>query len=412
MDFEKINTLQVKYCSAKSPINVGRLALVNRKFFFEYSSNFLELGLELSPFKLPLKSGLLSCEDRIFEGLFGVFNDSLPDGWGRLLLDRKLMSTGINPITMTPIDRLRYVGTRGMGALQYVPEFPELLPKDRLLELDVLADECYQFQMNDQDQFIDDLLLMNGSSAGARPKILVSIHQNQFQTTNNNLSQSHNDWIVKFRSSLDPQDIGPIEYAYHLMAKEAGLTVPEAKLFKSTTCLGYFGVKRFDRTEHAFLHTHTLCGLLHADHRIPSLDYETVMKATNILTKDIDESEKQFRNIVFNVFSYNRDDHSKNFSFIMGEKGTWSVSPAYDLTFSTGPGGEHSTTIMGNGRNPGTTDLLKLAAISKISEQKAIAIIDQVKDAVSKWGQFAKEANVTDKSAKNIHSQLHRTLSN
>lgn len=408
MTFEQINTLQVKYCKATQPIHVGRLALINRKFFFEYSPSFLELGLELSPFKLPLKAGILVCEDRIFEGLFGIFNDSLPDGWGRLLLDRKLMNMGINPNMLTPIDRLRYVGTHGMGALQYEPEFSTTSAKEKLIELDVVADECFQFQINDQDQFIDDLIQMNGSSAGARPKILVSINKktNQFQMTTNSLAQPHHDWIVKFRSSVDPQDIGPIEYAYHLMAKEAGLIVPEAKLFKSRICPGYFGVKRFDRTEHIFLHTHTLSGLLHADHRIPSLDYEAVMKVTYILTKNMTESEKQFRNIVFNVFSYNRDDHAKNFSFIMDEKGIWSVSPAYDLTFSSGPGGEHCTTIMGNGRNPATADLLKLAALTNINKQKALSIIDQVKDAVSKWRQFAEEANVSRKSTKNIYSQL------
>ena len=408
MTLEAVNTLQVKYCSAKQPINVGRLALIDRKIFFEYSPSFLELGLEISPFKLPLKAGVLVCEDRTFEGLFGVFNDSLPDGWGRLLLDRKLMNIGINPNTMTPIDRLRYVGTHGMGALQYEPEMLETSIKEKLIELDVLADECLQFQINDQDQFVDDLIVMNGSSAGARPKILVSINPrtNQFQMTDNSLSHSHHDWIVKFRSSVDPQDVGPIEYAYHLMAKEAGLVVPEAKLFKSRTCPGYFGVKRFDRTEHTFLHAHTLSGLLHADHRIPSLDYEAVMKATFILTKNMTESEKQFRNIVFNVFAYNRDDHAKNFSFIMDEKGSWTVSPAYDLTFSTGPGGEHCTTVLGNGRNPGTADLLKLAVIAKINEQKAISIINQVKEAISKWRQFAEEANVSRQSSKNIDSQL------
>ncbi len=402
--FEPIHALQVKYCG----INMGRLALINRKIFFEYYPHFLELGLELSPFKLPLKAGILVCEDRVFEGLFGIFNDSLPDGWGRLLLDRKLMNMGINPNTMTPIDRLRYVGTQGMGALQYEPEFPLTSTHEKSIELDVLADECLQFQINDQDQFIDDLLRMNGSSAGARPKILVSINKqtHELRMTHYDLSPFHEDWIVKFRSSIDPQDSGPIEYAYHLMAKAAGLMVPEAKLFKSKIGPGYFGVKRFDRTENAFLHTHTLSGLLHADHCIPSLDYESVMKATYILTKSMAECEKQFHHIVFNVLAYNRDDHAKNFSFIMDEKGIWTVSPAYDLTFSSGPGGEHCTTVMGNGRNPGTADLLKLAVKTKIDEQKALAIIDQVKEAVSKWKQFAEEAHVSPNSIKNIGYQL------
>lgn len=409
MKFEQTNTLHVDYCSAAHPIPMGRLALVNRIFFFEYSPDFLELGLELSPFKLPLKPGVLTCEDRVFEGLFGVFNDSLPDGWGRLLLDRKLMNKGINPNSMTPLDRLRFVGTGGMGALQYKPAYPTISPIEKQIELDVLSDECLQVQTGDHDEFIDDLIRMNGSSAGARPKILVSIDPKtkQLRRTDNNLSHFHNDWIVKFRSSLDPQDIGSIEYAYHLMAKEAGLIVPEAKLFKSRICSGYFGVKRFDRMEKTFLHTHTLCGLLHADYRIPSVDYETVLKATNILTKSMNESEKQFRNAAFNVFAHNRDDHAKNFSFLMDEKGNWTVSPAYDLTFSSGPGGEHCTTIMGNGRAPGTIDLLKLASIAKIHEQRASIIIDEVKNAISKWGQFSKEAAVSKQSSKNIQLQLN-----
>lgn len=400
--------LQVNYCNGKQTLPVGRLILSQRKIFFEYSPIFLKSGLEISPFKLPLKAGVFSCAEQIFDGLFGVFNDSLPDGWGRRLLDRKLMNLGINPNTITPLDRLKYVGTHGMGALQYEPEITGISSQGQLVELDLLADECAQFQIHDQSHFIDDLIVMNGSSAGARPKILVSIDPktSQFQITNNNPLYTHHDWIVKFRSSIDPLDIGPIEYAYHLMAKQAGLVVPEARLFKSRKGPDYFGVKRFDRTEHTFFHTHTLSGLLHADHRIPSLDYETVMKATYILTKSLAESEKQFRNAVFNVFAYNRDDHAKNFSFIMDEYGIWTVSPAYDLTFSAGPGGEHCTTIMGNGAHPGTTDLLKLAGIAKINEPLARSIIDDVRNAVSNWKQFADEANVSIQSSKNIHAFL------
>ena len=159
---------------------------------------------------------------------------------------------------------------------------------------------------------------MNGSSAGARPKILVSIDSKtkKIRMSDNNFSHLHDDWIIKFRSSLDPKDIGPIEYAYHLMAMDAQVIVPDAKLFESRNGPGYFGVKRFDRTEKQFLHVHTLSGLLHADHRIPSLDYETVIKVTMLLTRNMDEVEKQFRNAVFNVFAHNRDDHAKNFSFI------------------------------------------------------------------------------------------------
>lgn len=278
-------------------------------------------------------------------------------------------------------------------------------------DFDVIADECLQFLEHDEEKFVDDLLMMNGSSAGATPKILISLkNQDQFDLTDNNPSSEHHDWIVKFKSSVDPKDIGSIEYAYHLMAVEAGLDVPKAKLFKSRKCEGYFGVKRFDRVGKEFLHMHTASGLLHADYRLPSLDYQTLLKATLALTKDVREVEKQFRHAVFNVFSHNRDDHAKNFCFLMKPNGQWLVSPAFDLTFSSGPAGEHSTSIMGEGKNPGTAHLLKLAEVGMIKNERAIAIIDRVKHAVSQWNNFAKEAHVSRKSSKHIHAVLSKLI--
>jgi len=390
---------------------MGRLAISNRKIFFEYDDEFLKTKFELSPFKLPLRSGVIACEDNAFEGLFGVFNDSLPDGWGRLLLDRKLTKAGINPITITPLDRLCYTGSNGMGALMYEPEISDVNNIHHLKDLDIIADECVHFLDNDDDKHIDDLLAMNGSSAGARPKILVSISSDEkLEITKNNPKTSHDNWIIKFRSSTDPKDIGCIEYAYHLMAKKAGLDVPEARLFKSNKCDGYFGVKRFDRQKSDFKHMHTIAGLLHADHRIPTLDYEILLKATLHLTKDISECEKQFRQMVFNIFSHNRDDHSKNFSFLMNKNGKWTVSPAYDLTFSSGPVGQHCTTILGEGKNPSISHMLKLAELVSIKPKTALTIIDEVKAAVSKWNKFADEAGVSSKSSKNIAVTLNKIL--
>ncbi len=410
MSFQHINVIHVKYCSGHTTIPMGRLALVNRKIFFEYAPSFLGLGIELSPFKLPVKPGVIASEDYIFDGLFGVFNDSLPDGWGRLLLDRKLLNLGMNPDSMTPLDRLRYVGSHGLGALMYEPEIPQrhcLWQKD----LDIISDECLQFQDQDKDQFVDELLALNGSSAGARPKILVNLTSNKTGLEiESDQSSSNNHWIIKFRSSLDPKDAGPIEYAYHLMAIEAGLDVPEAYLFKSKQEEGYFGVKRFDRQESGFLHMHTFSGLLHIDHRIPSVDYTMLIKATLWLTKDVRECEKQFRNAVFNVLAHNRDDHSKNFSFLMDQNGTWRISPSYDLIFSSGPGGEHHSTIMGEGKNPKISHLLKLAEVASIQPQKALSIIDQVKEAVSKWPHFSKQAFVSTKSSDRIQKELARGL--
>ena len=150
-----------------------------------------------------------------------------------------------------------------------------------------------------------------------------------------------------------------------------------------------------------------MSGLLHIDHRLSSLDYETIIKATASLTKDVRECEKQFRAAVFNVFTHNRDDHAKNFSFLMNEEGIWSVSPSYDLTFSSGPSGEHSTTIMGEGKNPTVTHLLKLAEVGEIKKQKALQIIDEVYAAVSLWRSFAENTGVSKFSARIIEKALN-----
>lgn len=395
MSFQMISVIHVYYIRGSEKLAMGRLALKNRKIFFEYNTEFLKTGLELSPLKLPLKSGVQSCKEPLFDGMFGVFNDSLPDGWGRLLLDRKLMKQGINPHELSPLDRLRYVGTSSMGALIYEPEVALHNP-DHQQNLDEIAAEAFQFQDKGDDRFVDDLFALNGSSGGARPKIMFSTGMD--------------DWIIKFRSTIDPNDIGSLEYAYHLMAKAAQLDVPDANLFQSKNCSGYFGVKRFDRVDGKRLHMHTISGLLHADHRIPSLDYETIMKATLWLTKNINECEKQFRTAVFNVFARNRDDHAKNFSFIMNNNGVWHVSPAYDLTFSSGPAGEHCSTIMGEGKNPGVAHLLKLAALAGIKKQNALHIIDEVKSAVLNWKTFAKNAAVSSASQKMVQTALNRNV--
>lgn len=385
--------VSVYFIKNQEKILVGRLHLKDRKIFFEYSAEWISTGFELSPFKLPLQSGLKVSQDLVFDGLFGVFNDSLPDGWGRLLLDRKLTNRGLNPGSLSPLDRLCYVGSHGMGALIYEPETsddPSIADKE---DLDQVEREIVQFQENDSDFFIDHLIGLSGSSAGARPKIVVKVNGE--------------DWMIKFRSSFDPKDISLIEYAYHLMAQEAGLDVPKAQLFPSKKMPGYFGVRRFDRTSHHRLHMHTVSGLLHADHRIPNLDYEMIMRATLLLTKNGAECEKQFRSAVFNVLSHNRDDHAKNFSFLMSEEGVWRISPVYDLTFSSGPSGEHSSTVMGEGRMPTPVHLIQLASICGMKEQKALQVMHEVKAAVSKWDHVAQSVGVGSTSRKMIQNSLN-----
>lgn len=307
------------------------------------------------------------------------------------------MNLSLNPGDLSPLDRLCYVGKSGMGALVYEPEIERMIPSYHE-NLDEISYEVQQFQENNDNQFVDDLLAMNGSSAGAHPKIVMTIDKE--------------DWIIKFRSSSDLKDIGLIEYAYHLMAKAAHLNVPEAKLFPSKKEPGYFGVKRFDYIDGKRVHMHTISGLLHADHRFPSLDYETIIRATLWLTKNSNEGEKLFKAAVFNVLSHNRDDHAKNFSFLMDEEGSWRVSPAYDLTFSSGPSGEHCSMIMGEGKNPKMSHLLQLAEVGGIKKQKALQIIDEIKKTVSKWANFAKEVGVSATSLQMIQKSLDQIITN
>lgn len=383
------NMVNVFYAKDENKLLVGKLALKDKQILFEYDAEFLKERLELSPFMLPLKPGIFAAKDKIFDGLFGLFNDSLPDGWGRLLLDRKLIKNAQNPGNLSPLDRLCYVGSHGMGALIYEPEIDDH-NLNNSNDLDEIASEIIQFQ--EDDSFVENLLQLNGSSQGARPKIVTKI--------------DGEDYIVKFRSSLDPLDMGAIEYAYHLMAQEAELIVPEARLCSAKKGCGYFAVKRFDRENDKRIHMHSLSGLIHADHRLPNLDYETIIKATMQLTKSNQECEKQFRLAVFNVLSHNRDDHSKNFSFLMDKNGIWKVSPAYDLTFSSGPGGEHCTTVMGEGKDPSLNDLLKLAQMAGVTKENARTIIDQVRAATAKWQYFAQNCGVQNTSRKMIENIL------
>lgn len=404
MTYQPVSLVYVSLNFGSTTHKVGRLALVKRKVYFEYEPTFIKSGLDISPLKLPKQTDAIPCDDSVFEGLFGVFNDSLPDGWGRLLLDRQVRAHGIAPEQLTPLDRLTHVGSFGMGALTYEPDTSEHSQHADAISLDKLAAETGEVLEGEAGDVFAELLGLSGSSAGARPKVMLGVSANKKKLIHGQqeLPKGYAHWMVKFASSSDAKDIGAIEYAYSLMARSAGLEMMPTYLFPAKKGAGYFGVERFDRVHDKRLHMHTVSGLLHADHRMPSLDYEQIMRATLLLTRNVQELEKILRLAAFNVFAHNRDDHAKNFSFLMDEKGNWCVAPAYDLTFSGGPGGEHSTTIMGEGKRPGKEQLLKLAEKVGIAKPLANSIIEEVKDAVQKWPIHAEEAGVTKASKKII----------
>ncbi len=351
---DKYKYLKVFY----NDILVGTLAKTpERVVAFEYDLDWLNNGFSISPFSLPLIKKVFIPKYEPFDGLFGIFNDSLPDGWGRLLVDRLFLKNKINPIEIDNLNRLAVVQESGMGALTYKPEHRFQTEND-VSNLDILAQECSKILESQNSDNLDELFQLGGSSGGARPKILTSI--------------DNEDWIIKFPSSTDPKNIGEKEYLYSLCAKNCGINMTETKLFPSRICSGYFGVKRFDRKNGKKVHMVSVSGLLETSHRLPNLDYNLLMKLTLELTRNYEDIEQLFRLMCFNVFALNRDDHSKNFSFLYdNNKKEWHLSPAYDLTYSSSFNGEHATTINGEGKNPNLDDILAVAKNIGLNEKPA-----------------------------------------
>lgn len=228
---------------------------------------------------------------------------------------------------------------------------------------------------SEQTDDIDVLYEMTGSSGGARPKVIIN--------------DDGREWIVKFPASSDSPDIGRMEYAYSVCAGSCGIDVPEVKLFPSKNGSGYFGIERFDRVKTSTglckIHMATAAALLEADYRSPCLDYSQLMKLTQILTgNDAHDMENMFRRACFNVFAHNRDDHAKNFTFLYDdEQERWRLSPAYDLTYSTTYYGEHTTSVNGNGRNPGAEELLRVGVEAGLHRVKCKEIIEDIRERVT-----------------------------
>ena len=400
-----IQTINVYLCPNNTKQKVGTLAHQSPNIYFEYDQEFLQKNIELSPYKLPLKGGVHICEDRVFDGLFGVFADSLPDGWGKLLLDRHLASKGVLFRDITPLDRLGYIGAFGVGALCYEPvvEIGDFGYGD--ISLDSLALSSANILQGSSEELLDTLLSLGGSSAGARPKAMMQINNtNRIVHSNQPLQDGYEHYMVKFANSLDGKDIGKIEYIYSLMAKESSINMPNTKLLQ-TKQNSYFAIQRFDRSGNERVHMHSVAGLTHTDFRMPSVDYDDLLAFTLHLTKDASQQSMMYRLAVFNLFAHNRDDHAKNFSFLLDANNNWILSPAYDLTFSFGPNGEHSTTYLGEGKNPTTEHLTKLA--KKHGIKNSDEIIVQVQNAVRRFKEYAKEFAVSKATYESISKLLN-----
>ena len=399
---EHIEQLEVYLRFTDTPIVVGQMVFNNGTIYFKYNDDFIKRGLEISPFKLKLSNTILTPETTIFDGLFGVFNDSLPDGWGRLLLDRTLLSKGISPNQITPLDRLAYVGSGGMGALTYKPNLNSEVQSDTLMELDEIHQEMSKVLEGTPSDVIEELFHLGGSSGGARPKILVgyNIETNRLIHGKAELPEGYEHWIIKFPSSTDLADIAEIEYAYYKMALAAGIEMSECKLFEGSSGTTYFATKRFDRIQNDRLHLHSASGLLNDNFRYSNLDYGNVMDCAFRLENHVAAYSKVLRLAAFNVYSHNRDDHSKNISFLMNATGEWKLAPAYDLTFSNSSHGMHSTMIAGESKAPGQQHLLELANTFGVKNPETI--INEVKKAITDWEIYAMDSGVSRVSQKLI----------
>ena len=399
--------IAVKIRFSGAPVEVGELVLRGRQVFFKYYPDFLAQDLVLSPFHLKQTDEVQRAGTDIFDGLFGVFADSLPDGWGRLLLDRALTSKGIRLDDIDMLDRLAFVGAHGPGALSYHPAKSGLMSEAPSVDLDQIVRESNIILAGKSSDIVEELVQLGGSSGGARPKIVVGYNPKADQLMGgvNTLPEGYEPWLIKFPAMVDPADIARTELAYHNMALAAGLEMEDCRLFTGKSGQTYFGTKRFDRRGNDRLHLHSAAGLMHDNFRLTNMDYGHVMDAAFRLENDRTACSKVLRLAAFNVFAHNRDDHSKNISFLMDETGTWRLAPAYDLTFSQSSHGYHSMTVAGESKSPGRPQLLELAQTFSI--KKPEQIIGEVREAVSRWSEFAKAADVPPATVKLIDRTLN-----
>ena len=347
---------------------VGALSLTpdNRLNVFEYDKSWLANGFSISPLELPLKPGVFIARPQPFYGNFGIFEDSLPDGYGRYLLHKTLLRKGINDSDLSSLDRLAIVGDNGMGALSYSPAI-NLEQEEPVTDFDMLQQIALEVLKEQQDNDAGLLLYNSGNSGGARPKAIFS--------------DSEGHWIVKFRHTYDPTDMGIQEYRYNEIARKCGIIVPDFRLINGR----YFASRRFDiDTGGKRLHTATAGGLLCISLREPFLDYSNLLALTGYITQSREDVEQMYRRMLFNYLTDNKDDHCKNFSFyVVRDSNTdawhWRLAPAYDLTLCTeGYNGEHATSVNGTG-HPGLSDFISVGTKIRLPESRCREIIEEVR---------------------------------
>jgi serine/threonine-protein kinase HipA len=400
--------LQVIYDGWGERWPLGTLADTGRDIMFEYSPQAVERGLQLSPMHQPLPragAAAVSFKGEVHSyGLPGFIADALPDGWGMLLMDRALRKLGRNPREVSVLERLAIVSERAVGALSFEPSDEDILPAEKL-QLKELAKEVIALQADENsgagkaDAQLRHLMQLGGSPQGARPKVLVDFNARTGQLSSGiPLTGSATPWLMKFPAESEHREVCAVEELYARVARHGGMDMPRSRYFDLGTKYSAFGVERFDRVvkdkQVLRVPIMSMSAYLQADHRLPSLDYETILLATLRITGDQREVVKAFERCIFNVIMHNRDDHSRNFAFRMYEQGLWKLSPAFDLTYSFGPGGEHSTSVAGHGKNITQTHLLQVAKAGGISAKVAKNRIDDAIASVKAMNHLVRDLDI------------------
>ena len=413
-----MNELQVHFhgLDAAEPVLLGRLGYGSghNHTHFEWAPGFLRRGVNPSPVRLQLQTGLQAGPREPFEGLHGLFADSLPDGWGRLLMDRTFRQRGLDPVAVTPLHRLAFVGSRAMGALSYVPDTEASnSPEAGFLDLPATGIEATKQYEGAASEVLEEFVRHAAPSGGARPKILIGIQDagESVLAGAENLPDGYSHWLAKFPTSDAPnaRSSGAIEYLYSRMARDAGIRMADTRLIPGRKNHAYFLTRRFDRLPgNRRRHVHSVAGLVHANFRMPDFDYLQLLKLSDLLTRSHAEKTELFRRMAFNIVSGNRDDHTRNFAFLMEPGGDWTATPAYDLSYNRGLRGHHSMTIQGKGRDFTRQDILDLAYKASIPRRSALRIIQQVSDALSSWSQEARHYAISREQIAEIQRHIDR----
>ena len=421
--------------AAGSPLperRLGTLAEDGPRIYFEYDPAFLAAPLPVSPLRTKVAAGLFEHSDPEFDRLPGLIADSAPDGWGRTVQERAFASRGFDPLSLTILDRLAAVGSAGMGALTFRPV--DVARDDAAdsrtswpLDLPDLAAQAVRLYEGSAETLLPALRLGGGSPGGARPKVLAGLAERDGGSvdliagvtsalllgTTAALPPDYVPYLIKFGAGNDVRrfgrDVGAIEHAYACMARGAGLDMPPTRLLGAEDGERHFATARFDRFGPGGVgrrHMHTVGGLLHANFRIPSLDYRQILQLGLFLTRSVPTALEILRRAAFNVFTHNRDDHVRNFAFLMDDTGQWTFSPAYDLTYSDGINGHHTTSVANVTQQPGRAQLEYLANELDLPPGPVQAMLDQVIDQVGQWPSVARELGIAGATI----SQLERVF--